>query len=280
VSPRRLVVGVLIAGATFALVGAIAAAKIKTRSNSTTIAAQQFGSTTAKCPKGSEPVAGGFASPGFDPTFMTGPGIVATTSKRAGHHAWKTGAFNFGAPSASTGKEIGFAYCDTHKPRLRQVSSGTTSVPAFGNGSATATCPGGSEAVSGGVIGFGPLDATVIPFTSKRVGDHKWKVVAFNNDQTNAEKLTAFAYCDKHEPGLRKESNHVTVPQQEKRSATAKCGRGEKAYSGGYAAKVDQQADGAFAFTSKKTKGGDWTGAAEGNGDSPGPFTVFAYCKT
>jgi hypothetical protein len=279
VSPRRLAVGVLIAGATFALVGAIAAAKIKTRSNSTTIAVQQSGSTTAKCPKGSEPVAGGFASPGFDPTFMTGPGIVATTSKRAGHHAWKTGAFNFGAPSASKGKEIGFAYCDTHKPRLK-ASSGSTSVPAFENGSATATCPGGSEAVSGGVVGFGPSDAVVIPFTSKRVGDDKWKVFGFNNDQTHAEQLTAFAYCDKHGPGLKKESKHVTVPQQEKRSATAKCGRGEKAYSGGYAAKVRPGADGSFAFTSKKTKGGDWTAAAEGNGMSPGPFTVFAYCKT
>lgn len=278
-SPRRLAVGILAVGATFALVGAIAAAKIKTTSKSTTIAAQQFGTTTAHCPRGSEAVAGGFASPHFDPQF-NGPGIVATTSKRVGDRAWKTSAFNFGAPSALTGKEIGYAYCDTHKPGLKTVSSGSTSVPAFGNGSATATCPGGSEAVSGGFVGFGPLDAVVIPFTSKRVGDHRWKVVGFNNDNTNPEDLKAFAYCDKHGPGLKAESAHVTVPSQTTRSATAKCGHGKSAYSGGYAGQVDTAADGPFAFKSKRTKGGDWTGTAEGNnGPTTGRFTVFAYCK-
>jgi hypothetical protein len=277
-SPRRLAVGVLIAGATFALVGSVAAAKIKSKSESTTIAAQQPGTITPHCPRGSEAVAGGFANPDFDPTF-TGPGIVPTTSKRAGDRAWKTTAFNFGAPSTLTGKEIGYAYCDTHKPGLKTASSGIASVPAFANGSATATCPGGSEAVSGGAIGFGPLDAVVIPFTSKRVGDHKWKVSGFNNDNNNAEDLKAFAYCDKHGPGLRAKSAHVTVPTQTTRSATAKCGRGKSAYSGGYAGQVGAQADGPFAFKSKKTKGGDWTAAAEGNGPTTARFTVFAYCK-
>jgi hypothetical protein len=44
-------------------------------------------------------------------------------------------------------------------------------------------------------------------------------------------------------------------------------------------AKVGPAADGAFAFTSKKTHGGDWKATAEGNGSSTAPFTVFAYCK-
>ncbi len=263
-SPRRLAIGVLVAGATFALVGAFAAAKIKTRSKSTTIAAQDFGTAAAKCPKGSEAVAGGFASLGFDPEFK-GPAIFASGSKRVGHRAWKTSGFNFGG---ATGKEVGYAYCDTHKPGLKVESNGT-SVPAGSTASATATCPGGSEAVSGGFVGFGPLDASVIPFTSKRVGDHKWKVSGFNNDHTNPEDLKAFAYCDKHGPGLKAESAHVTVPSQATRSVTAKCRHGKRAYSGGYV--------GPFAFKSKKTKGGDWTATFQGNG--PGPFTVFAYCK-
>jgi hypothetical protein len=273
-SPKRLAVGALIAGATFALVGAIAAARIKTTSKSTTIASQQAGSTTAKCPKGSEAVAGGFASPGFDPTF-TGPGIIDSVSKRVGHRAWKTSGFNFGG---ATGKEIGYAYCDTHKPGLK-VESGSASVAPFATGSATATCPGGREAVSGGVAGLGPGEDYVVPFTSKRVGDHKWKVSGFNNDNTNPEDLKAFAYCDKHGPGLKAESKQVMVPEQEQRSATASCGRGGKAYSGGYAAKMDMDANGPFAFTSKKAKGGDWKATAEGNGDGTSSFTVFAYCK-
>jgi len=273
-SPRRLAVGVLIAGATFALVGAVAAAGIKTTSSRTTIVSQDFGTTVAGCPRGSEAVAGGFASPGFDPTF-TGPGITAEDSKRVGDRAWKTSGFNFGG---ATGKEVGYAYCDTHKPGLK-VKSDTTSVPAFSNGSATATCPGRSEAVSGGFAGFGPLDAAVFPFTSKRVGDDSWKVVGFNNDNTNAEDLKAIAYCDKHGPGLKAKSADVSVPGGTAQLATAKCGRGKSAYSGGYSAQVGAQADGPFAFRSKKTKGGDWTAAAQGNGPSTNRLTVFAYCK-
>jgi hypothetical protein len=274
VSLRRLVVGILTAGATFALVGAIAAAGIKTTSSRTTIASQDFGTTTAHCPRGSEAVAGGFASPGFDPTF-TGPGITAEDSKRVGDRAWKTSGFNFGG---ATGKEVGYAYCDTHKPGLT-AKSDTTSVPPSSNGSATATCPGRSEAVSGGFAGFGPLDDAVFPFTSKRVGDDRWKVVGFNQDNTNAEDLKAIVYCDKHGPGLKAKSAHVSVPTETKRSATARCGRGKSAYSGGYAGQVGAQADGPFAFRSKRTKGGDWTAAAQGNGPTTARFTVFAYCK-
>jgi hypothetical protein len=272
----------VIAGATFALVGAIAAARIKTRSESTTIASADIGKTTVRCPRGSEPVAGGFASPGFDPQFGDAS-ILPSASKRGRHRAWKTMGFNFGD---ATGKQVGYAYCDTHKPGLK-AKSDSTSVPPLSIRSATAECPGGSEAVSGGFWGFGPLDAYVIPFTSKRVGDDSWKVSGFNNDFSNPEDLAAFVYCDKHEPGLRAESAQVTVPNDTARSATANCGRGRKAYSGGYAGQVNPDSgggnldpEGPFTFKSKRTKGGDWTAAAEGSGDgSPGRLTVFAYCK-
>jgi hypothetical protein len=272
---RRLAVGVLIAGATFVMVGAIATARIKTASDRVTIAGGGFGfgTATAHCPRGSEAVAGGFASPGFDPEF-TGPGILPEDSKRAGERAWKTSGFNFGG---DTGKEVGYAYCDTRKPGLSGKSD-TVSIPPLSNGSATATCPRGSEAVSGGFSGFGPLDSAVFPYTSKRVGDRSWKVVGRNSDQNNAEDLKAFAYCDKHEPGLDAKSAHVSVPDQTARSVTAKCGHGKSAYSGGYAGQVDSN-NGPFAFKSKKSKGGDWSAAAEGNRTGPGRFTVFAYCR-
>jgi hypothetical protein len=282
VSPRRLAVGVLIAGVTFALVGAIAAARIKTRSESTTIAADQIGSTTPRCPRGSEAVAGGFASPGFDPQFGDAS-IFPSVSKRGRHRAWKTSGFNFGG---ATGKQVGYVYCDTHGPGLK-AESDSTSVPPRSIDSATARCPGGSEAVSGGFWGYGPLDAYVIPFTSKRVGDNRWKVAGFNNDPNNPEQLTAFAYCDKDEPGLNAQSARVTVPSDATRSATANCGRGKSAYSGGYAGQVNPDSggssldpDGPFTFKSKRTKGRDWTAAAKGVGEgSGGRLTVFAYCK-
>lgn len=274
-SPRRLAVGVLIAGATFALVGAVAGAGIKTESERTTIASQQIGATTAHCPRGSEAVAGGFASPGFDPDFVDAS-ILPSASKRGRHRAWKTMGFNFGG---ATGKQVGYAYCDTHEPGLKAKSE-TTSVPPFSIRSATARCPGGSEAVSGGFWGFGPLDAYVVPSTSKRVGDDRWKVAGFNNDPDNPEELKAFALCDKHGPGLKAESAQVTVPDNATRSATANCGRGKKAYSGGYAGQVNPDPGGPFTFKSERTKGGDWKATAEGEPPTGGGrLTVFAYCK-
>jgi hypothetical protein len=289
-SLKKLSAGALIAVGAFALAAALAAAKVETRSNSTTIASHQTGSTTAKCPKGSEAVAGGFASPGFDPTFM-GPAILDVASTRAGQRRWRTRGFNFGGPvvlpkdkrgvATTTGKLIGFTYCNADKPGLK-VESGSASVPPFANGSATAKCPSGSEAVSGGFASPGDPGTegnVAFPFTSKRVGDDKWRVVGFNSDETDPEKLVAFAYCDKHGPRLKTESKHVVVPGKQKRSTTANCGHGDKAYSGGYAAELDVHRNGAFTFTSKRTNGGDWTAAAEGSRNG-GQLTVFAYCKT
>jgi hypothetical protein len=160
-----------------------------------------------------------------------------------------------------------------------KVESDSTSVPPSSIGSATATCPGGSEAVSGGFVGFGPLDAFVLPFTSKRVGDQGWKVSGFNNDFTNPGQLKAFVNRDKHGPGLKQESAKVSVPGRTARSATAKCGGRKSAYSGGFAAQVSgSPPEGAFTFTSKRTQGRGLEGRRRGR-DRDRRLTVFAYCK-
>src|SRR4051794_5598086 len=152
-SVRRAAVGVLIAAGALAVVAGIATAKLKTRSDSTTIAADGNGSATAKCPRGSEAVAGGFSAPGFDPTFGAGPSNLPFTSKRTSDRRWKTQAHNFG--STESGRLISYAYCNTHQPGLK-VRSKRRLLSAGDPGSATATCPSGSEAVSGG---FGSPDA-------------------------------------------------------------------------------------------------------------------------
>jgi hypothetical protein len=274
VSARKFVVGVLIAAGLIALVGGIATAKVKTKTKSTTIAGDSNGKVSAKCSRGSEAVAGGFTAPGFDPTFQD-RAPLPFTSKRAGDRKWKTQGHNFGDNPA---KLKSIAYCDTKEPNLR-VESKTESVPAFTTGSATARCPQGSEAVSGGWASKNVVeDDEQFAYESRRKGDRKWKVSAFNQDITNAQPLVAYVYCNNDGPNLKAKSDKVNVPEGEKRTAKANCKHGEKAYSGGFKGQVNTDASGPFAFTSKRA-GNDWQGKAAGNGNGTHRFKVYAYCK-
>jgi hypothetical protein len=276
VSARRVAVSVLIAAGALAVAAGMATAKLETRTKTKTIAGGASGGATAKCPKGSEAVSGGFAAPGFDPTY-DGRSILPFTSRRVGDRRWKTRGHNF-SESGMPGRLISFAYCDTHQPGLKTRSK-IASLPSGSPGSATARCPHGTEAVSGG---FRSPDAAggerqVFGVASKRVGDRKWKVFAYNNDDSHRQRLVAFAECDKHQPGLRTESKQVKIRRVRKRAATAHCGHGHKPVSGGFGAVVNGIGSGPFPFKSKRTKHG-WRAAAVGSGAGAHPFTVFAYC--
>src|SRR5436190_15777548 len=133
-SARRAAVGFLVAAGALAVVAGIATAQLKTRSDSTTIPRRDNGNATARCPRGSEPVSGGFATPHFDPAF-TGRSILPFTSRRAHGRSWKTRGFNFS--DHAVGKLFSYAYCDTHQPGL-VVRSKRARVPRGGAGSATA----------------------------------------------------------------------------------------------------------------------------------------------
>ena len=161
-------------------------------------------------------------------------------------------------------------------------------------GTAVATCPKGSEAVSGGFASPNSADQgrdATYPFTSKRVGDRKWKVRAINNDRQHSRKLKAFAYCDKREPGLDVESDQVAVPDNGKRTLDLGCRHGDKPLSGGYASTLQPGGRGAaFAFTSRPISGDRWRvsafGTMAGGGAKvarrraiAGTLTAFVYCK-
>ena len=276
-SARKFAIGVLIAAGLVVVVGGIATARVKTETKSTTIAAGSKGKASAKCPRGSEAISGGFAAPGFDVGPGGGPRLFHFASKRGGDRKWKTQSFNFG--TLGSGKLKSIAYCDTSEPNLR-VETKTKDVEAQSNGSATARCPRGSEAISGGWTSKSVQDDDgQFAWESRRKGDRKWKVTAFNNDNTSAP-LKAYAYCDRDGPNLKAKSDKVNVPDDQKRSAKANCGHGDKAYSGGYKGEVDAAANGSFAIGSKRTGGGDWKGQAAFNGSGgPAQFKVYAYCK-
>ena len=276
-SVRKFAIGLLVAAGAVAVMAGIATARIKSESKTKTVAALSDRSVSAKCGRGSEAVAGGFVAPGFEPTF-TGRSILPVASKRTSDRKWKTKGYNFSA--TQSGKLKSIAYCDTQEPNLN-VRSKTTTLPAQpSTGSATAKCPRGSEAVSGGwATPDGQGEDAPFAYESRRKGERKWKVSAFNNDNANAQRLVAYAYCDNHGPDLRAKSDKVNVPAGEKRSAKAKCRHGSKAYSGGFKGQVDPNASGPFAFTSKRTGGGDWQAKAAGNNSGTHKFKVYAYCK-
>jgi hypothetical protein len=292
----------------------IAAAALSVRSDSVTVAPDQKGSVTAKCPRGSEAVAGGFASPAFDPRFVNAS-IIHFDSHRTSDREWRTQAHNFGGnmpvKASPTGELDAYAVCDTRSPGLlirsktRTVGpGGTKRADSPGVRTLVAKCPKGSEAVSGG---FSSPDArakgrkAAYAFTSKRVRKRGWKVRAANNDFQNQRKIKAYAYCAKHEPGLDVETKHVTVPPGNKATLDIGCRHGEKPLSGGYASTYSPGSGmstpiAAFAFTSRPISGDRWRVSAFGEGaaakvgrsssSSPkgvlGPaarLTAYAYCK-
>jgi hypothetical protein len=181
------------------------------------------------------------------------------------------------------GAFVTYAYCDKHEPGL-SVKSKADMIQSFSNGSVTARCPSGSEAVSGGFHSpkGGPTGQTLFAYASKRVGDRKWRVSVVSNDGMNANKLTVFAYCDKRQPGLVSRSKQTTVTAGDSVSLTVRCKNGGEPFSGGYESTLDTTTgvDTAFAFTSRRTSSSTWKVSAFGNAGGTTPtVTAFAYCK-
>ena len=263
----------------FAAWAALASGALSEHLKSVNIPAPGDKTATASCPSGSEAVSGGFAAPGFDPQF-NGASNIPFGSRRAGDDGWTVDAKNFGGAS---GTMSSYVYCNGHEPGLTKATK-TTTIAASANGSAAAKCPGGSEAFSGGWQS--PKNVTAdnafFAFTSKRAGDRKWKVTAFNDDDNNPHNLKVFAYCDQRQPGLVERSKSTTVAGGAKTSLTPNCPNGRQAVSGGFeSATVNTQADAAFTVASRRISQSTWKTSAYGNGDptTNSPITAFAYCQ-
>jgi hypothetical protein len=268
--------------AVFAGLTALPAVGLTSHLKGVNVAPQKDGVATSSCPSGSEAVSGGFANPGFDP-MATGPANLLFTSRRLHRNQWQVAAHNFGQAS---GTLFSYVYCDSHEPGL-VVETNTDTILASSNGSVTAKCPRGSEAVSGGFQSpsGGFLAKTLFAYGSKRVGDRKWTVSVVSNDPMNDHKLKAFAYCDRRQPGLVTRSKNGTVTGVQKVSLTPKCPNGAQAFSGGYDSTLDTTKNPpatAFAFTSRRASSSSWRVSAVGNGDNTNTATetAFVYCKT
>lgn len=142
---------------------------------------------TARCPKGSVLLSGGFQRT----NFRTPSGNYPTESRAVGTRAWRVSGSAFGADG---GELTSIAYCDRSKrPILTEVSSASFAVPSLALGTATTpSCPKGRTMTSGGFSTNGSKNAF---FASAFFNpDGTWSAQAFGYFGP-VPSLTAYGYC-------------------------------------------------------------------------------------
>ena len=164
------------------------------RSASTPVGDGDDASVTAKCPRGSEAVWGGFANPNVPADELP---LLPLGSSREGKRRWTVSAVSFNNDTDPLTLRV-IVYCDQGQPEL-VVRENSTRLGADETGTATARCRRGSEAVSGGYFapgGFSTAGGSEIYFReSRRVGRRRWTASGTNSG--DPARLTAFAYCDR-----------------------------------------------------------------------------------
>jgi hypothetical protein len=263
---RGLVVVVAIAMLGALVVATTGGAALKTKSASVELEANEMGSATAQCKRGTEAVSGGFEMPEFSGVFE---------AVRAGKRKWtitgRSGGLEAGTLTA-------FVYCDKSRPGLKKKSSEVPFDSETSTVSATAKCKRGSEAVSGGFSGEAGFRPNALAL--RRDGKRRWTASALNPFDTGT--FTAFAYCDKSEPGLKTRSTTVAIGDFDHGSATTKCRRGTQLVSGGFSSPPVMTAGfpgpAVIVIESRREGKRGWTasGLAGGGG---GSLTVYAYCE-
>jgi hypothetical protein len=158
-----------------------------------------------------------------------------------------------------------------------KTKSASTTIAGGGDGSATAQCKKGSEAVSGGFAGPGfvlPFDSVAGPaiFTFESRRDGKRGVLASaHNSGADPGTLITHAYCDSEKPRLKTLSaSSATLDFLDHDSATAKCKKGSEAVWGGF-----DSPD--LSIGSSREGKRKWTASAV-NFNDPAPLTVYVYC--
>jgi hypothetical protein len=170
-----------------------------------------------------------------------------------------------------------------------KTKSETVTVDPIENGAATPTCKRGTKAVSGGFDtaydSDGPL-GFFEPNQLRRTGRREWTGAALNNS-LDARDLTAYAYC--RDQKLKARSATTSVSANQLGTAIAKCKRGEKAFSGGFALSEFDNSDPnspiMVVTESFKTGKRGWTASAQNLPNDvatmpeTGVLTAYVYCR-
>jgi hypothetical protein len=121
------------------------------------------------------------------------------------------------------------------------LTTATKSVPLTGAqgsiASVTATCPPGTNLVSGGFEAREALGdpSSALIFQSKRIGTRSWTASAIEGTIIGAPgTLTVSAYCDPKAPLAKQVSEDAHLGSFEVNTATASCPKGKTATAGGF----------------------------------------------
>jgi hypothetical protein len=147
----------------------------------------QISTATANCPSGTLAVGGGWNSP-----FTSSSSVVVTSSYRNTPQSWRVEGQVYFDP----GSVAAVAYCrSVTKPISEASGSAIVPGPFPGRGTASATCPAGSQLISGG-FQTPPLGVNnfATPLANLRSGASTWSTTSVNNSSTPVP-LTAYAYC-------------------------------------------------------------------------------------
>jgi hypothetical protein len=234
-------------------------------SNTVTVLASQTKTATARCRSGKLELGG------FHTTTNGRVGVIVSALKPTSA-AWEADATNL---SANPGKLTSTAYCG-REPRLQRVV-GQTAVPAFAQGSVTATCPTGTSVRLGGfsasmaATNSGPQ---VIVDAFKRVSTRRWQVSAANGGGAPGS-LTAIAECGKG--GRLSTVARRTKVTSSGSSVSARCPAGLHVVMGGFL-DAPISAAGPFINGLAAASGGRAWKASAFSPNSTGHLTAIAYC--
>lgn len=181
---------------------------------------------------------------------------------------------------------VGPATAASRGPGKVLVRKASTLLPGVvaQTGTATATCPRGSRAISGGWLAGSTTGGQSFPFPyeSRRLGLRSWRTsVALGAGTMSETRLTTFVYCSRRARRaiVRRASAELPGSQWGMATATARCPRGRKATAGGFLGPAE--IPDVFGFITESWRRGPraWSATVVDGTAGGGAFTVFAYCS-
>jgi hypothetical protein len=259
---RRGWIVALAAGIAMLAVSGLASGKLKQKSATFAVSGVEEPSEgTATCKRGQEAVAAGHF---VDPSDVGTPLLFDST--REGKRGWTIELFG---PEA--GEATAYAYCDKREPGLKTKTASEKLASSFETQSVVARCKQGQEAVSGG---FEAPFTELSVIASKRAGKRGWEAQFVGPP---GAEVTAIAYCDKREPGLKAKQKSTTL-SDETGTVLAKCKRKQELRSGGFEGDFSDVPDVIGLPVGSRREGKRGWEVTGLNNDGFPEITAYAYC--
>jgi hypothetical protein len=164
--------------------------KVERRSDEATVDPGESETVTARCPRGTKAISGGFDNPDF---ILEDPPIVAifpNESMKTGRREWTVSGLNLGDTPGTLVAQV-----NCHEGKGLKTSSEDLFIDFEGVHDVTAECAPGRRVISGGFEYSLDPEEDAFVFASHKDGKRAWEVKAY--DDAAPATLTAYAYCEK-----------------------------------------------------------------------------------